>query len=467
MHGGPTIVKAVLAAIPQCAADTGDDSQRASWRLPVRYAEAGEFTKQAFHNQRLSLPQIEALGDTLAADTEQQRLAALRGSDKRITRVYDAWRDLLLQARGQTEAYLDFSEDQHLEGSEQDFIKVIAEQVTNLSKQLATHLRNAVKGELLRSGIKVALLGPPNAGKSSLLNRVIGREAAIVSEQAGTTRDIVDVSVDIGGYLTLFGDTAGLRSEDALAGEMAIGAVELEGMRRARQRALESDVVIVMLAFQAIQDPSSALGPMIAGEEVLDAAAKCARAGKEVVVALNKSDLLSTRRRHPTDEDDVQSNRYVSWLKQAWQTRMPGHSIDPIPISCTTSSGADPGDIQRFLGRLIQAFKRLTDPEGTRGDLDSTDPSSLLPTSQPDSLGATHRQRLLLEECQSHLDAFLGAVGSVGNATPETEEGVDLVIAAESLRAAAECLARITGKGIAGDVEEVLGVVFEKFCVGK
>ena len=238
-------------------------------------------------NDRLSLPQIEALGDTLSADTEQQRRLAVRGSSDALLNRYERWRQGLLYARGELEALIDFSEDQHFDESTEELVSSVAGQVRALSVQIGFHIANASRGELLRNGIRVALLGAPNAGKSSLLNRVVGKEAAIVSTEQGTTRDIVDVGVDLGGWYCKLGDMAGIRAESGSGdGErVVIGAVEKEGIRRARERALESDVVIVVVSLE-----DTATGVRLFVEpEVLDAVNDCVEAGKCLVVAINLS----------------------------------------------------------------------------------------------------------------------------------------------------------------------------------
>ncbi|KAF2796619.1 P-loop containing nucleoside triphosphate hydrolase protein [Melanomma pulvis-pyrius CBS 109.77] len=445
VHGGPAIVRAVLAAIPQCASSG------------IRYAEPGEFTRRAFANNRMDLPQIESLGETLSASTEQQRRLSVRGTTSSLAARYDAWRMLLLQARGELEALIDFSEDQHFDESPAVLCASVAAQVRKLTAQMEAHVANAVRGELLRSGISVALLGAPNAGKSSLLNRIVGREAAIVSHEAGTTRDVVEVGVDLEGWLVKIGDMAGLRRA-GLIGPDVVGAVEQEGIKRAKQRALESDVLIVVHDATAEMDP-----------EVIKTARQCVGLGINVVVAINKIDQLPNLRPMPD-----------------WRGKM--HSTLGIPtdrvffISCkeATTSGAaiaqckDAGNIQAFLRGLLETFRDMT--------------AALVPDSEPDpsiwheSLGATERQRLLLSECLLHLEAFLTAVRhdtlvvakleseratpydqfTHALPSPEVAGEVDIVVAAESLRLAADTLARITGRGESGDVEEVLGVVFEK-----
>jgi tRNA modification GTPase len=427
VHGGPAIVKAVLAAIPKCAKTPAN---AASMRTQIRYAEPGEFTRRAFANNRMDLPQIESLGETLSASTEQQRKLSVRGTMSSLAARYEYWRMLLLQARGELEALIDFSEDQHFDESPAVLCASVADQVRALSVQMEAHVANAVRGELLRNGISVALLGAPNAGKSSLLNRIVGRDAAIVSQEAGTTRDVVEVGLDLGGWLVKIGDMAGLRRA-GLVGADVVGAVEQEGIRRAKQRALESDVLIV------VQDATAEMDP-----EVMETAKQCIDAGINVLVAMNKSDQLAV----------------LNTARSAWTAKM--QSILGLPndritfISCKESS-TNTSNIPSFLTTLQDTFKSMT--------------AALVPDSDPDpsiwqeSLGATERQRLLLLECLDHLASFLSTVSAdtSPNGDEETDE-VDIVVAAECLRSAADALARITGRGDSGDVEEVLGVVFEK-----
>jgi tRNA modification GTPase len=445
VHGGPAIIRAVLAAIPQCAASS--DTQRLQ-PPQIRYAEPGEFTRRAFANNRMDLPQIESLGETLSATTEQQRKLSVRGTTSSLAARYETWRMLLLQARGELEALIDFSEDQHFDESPAVLCASVADQIRKLTVQIEAHIANAVRGELLRSGISVALLGAPNAGKSSLLNRIVGREAAIVSKEAGTTRDIVEVGVDLDGWLVKIGDMAGLRKA-GLVGTDVVGAIEQEGIKRAKQRALESDVLIV------VQDATAEMDP-----EVTETARQCVDVGINVVVAVNKVDRL------PDTESSLHS----------WKEKIKTSLAIPVErisfISCTevvtntrvtntrATSSKDAGNIQSFLQSLLESFKDMT--------------AALVPDTEPDpsiwqeSLGATERQRLLLSECLSHLDTFLAAVQISSDEqinqvdTANEDDEVDIVVAAESLRQAADSLARITGRGESGDVEEVLGVVFEK-----
>ena len=484
VHGGPAIVKAVLEAIPTCTPIPFQ--ARSLQKSTIRYAEPGEFTKRAFYNGRLDLTQAEALGDTLAAETEQQRRLAVNGAGGELAARYEEWRKMLLYARGELEALIDFSEDQHFDESPHELVESITKQVLALKRQVELHVQNASKGELLRNGISVALLGAPNAGKSSLLNRIVGREAAIVSQEEGTTRDIVDVSVDIGGWLVRLGDMAGLRNKEldkdrALGPETPIGAVEKEGMRRARARALESDVVIVVVSLEDRTDSATVPRPYLE-PEVIDAVKECQQAGKTVVVALNKIDKV------PSGDTQFRNS-----LLNELEAQFPDVHRDHIfTISCTQSSdplihpdptpspGLDPGAIQSFLTGLTNTFSNLTTPSGgpLPGSSSTASSSSSASAYWSHSLSVTHRQRTYLIQTLLHLDDYLLQTSPSPDTSTRPELAhhidnhddlvgiidieLDIVAAAEHLRFAAECLAKITGKGESGDVEDVLGVVFEK-----
>ena len=440
LHGGNAIVKAVLGAISRIKPHY------------VRYAEPGEFTRRAFYNGRLDLTEVEALGDTLAAETEQQRQVAVRGSSNALFERYEDWRQKLLDARGELEALIDFSEDQQFDDTPDILIASVIEQIKALQNLLQASIKNAFRGELLRHGIKVALVGAPNAGKSSLLNKIVSREAAIVSSEAGTTRDVVEVGVDIGGFYCRFGDLAGLRrSSEASA---PIGEIELEGMRRAKERALDADVVIVVLCVTP-ESASKIYIPLEVARILQDLDTE----RQDVVYVVNKSDLLSA--------DAVEDT--LSRLRVLLTTHtLPSSAQPPFLISCIDKPiplvQAAPNSLQGFLDGLIKVFRTKT--------------SAMVPDEAPslhqsgsqvswaESLGASERHRVLLQQCSSYLENFLTSANAAPeNATSSLENAdIDVVAAAEDLRNAGNCLARITGRGEGGDVEEVLGVVFEK-CV--
>ena len=450
VHGGTAVVKAVLAAIPRTIPKHVPQT--------IRYAEPGEFTRRAFFNNRLDLLQVEALGDTLAAETEQQRRQAVRGSSNILTERYEAWRRELLYARGELEALIDFSEDQHFDESPANLCASVAKQVRQLKSQLQANIESASRGELLRNGIDIALVGAPNAGKSSLLNQIVGREAAIVSSEAGTTRDVVDVNVDIGGYFCRFGDLAGLRKQTPAAGAHRIGEIEKEGIRRAKERALTADVIVVVLSIDA-EDPASSEMHVSIGAEVEEVLQHVNLNLQKVVCVLNKADLFVDNAHLEKTGSEFRRHRALREFLDLSETPL-------FAVSCTNAQASkitslsDPSGIQTFLTGLTKLFGRMTaafvprEHNGNGSD-----------SAWAESLGATERQRLLLLQCLGHLESFLDEVQNndlnVGGVTgPEND--VDVVLAAESLRSAAECLAKIIGRGESGDVEEVLGVVFEK-----
>ncbi|KJY02387.1 tRNA modification GTPase like protein [Zymoseptoria brevis] len=473
VHGGPAVVKAVLSAISRIPS-TGSSS--------IRYAQPGEFTLRAFHNSRLTLTQIEALSDTLAAETEQQRRLSIRGSTSTLPALYESWRQVLLSARGELEALIDFSEDQHFNESTAELCASISAQVQHLISLLKVHVQNAVKGELLRNGISVAFLGVPNAGKSSLLNCIVGREAAIVAEEAGTTRDVVDVSVDLGGWLVKFGDTAGVRKGED--GKAKVGKVEEEGIRRAKARAAESDVVVMVLDLERRAatgtDGQSGEVALRIDPDLQTFIHGLACYPISILVAINKSDLISSS----NDRDRIlnsareafpaipfDSFHFIS-CKHAEVT--PSMSRSSPNKSNTTSASTDSGGIQYLLSGLTTQFANLTTAIVPSSNHET--PGSIDQSIYTESLGASQRHRDLLSTCLSSLEDFEAELQpqqiTAGKGEDDSDGGEgfepDIVLAAEHLRRAAESLARITGKGEgSGDVEEVLGVVFEKFCVGK
>ena len=221
VHGGRAVIAATLAAL---GAMKG-----------LRPAEAGEFSRRAFEHGKLDLTAAEGIADLVDAETEIQRLQALRQSGGALGELYEEWRRRLLKIQALIELSLDFS-DQELPNGVLD---PVAPEIAAIIDEISAHLRDGGWGERLREGVQVAILGPVNAGKSSLLNRIAGRDAAIVSTEEGTTRDIVEVRLDLGGWPLTMADTAGLRA--------ATGALEAEGVRRARARAATADLKIVML----------------------------------------------------------------------------------------------------------------------------------------------------------------------------------------------------------------------------
>src|ERR1043165_4339913 len=218
LHGGRAVIAAALAALG---------------KLPgFRPAEAGEFTRRAFLNGRLDLTAVEGLADLVFAETEAQRAQAMRQLTGALGGRADAWRSRLIEALALIEARIDFSDQDVPE----DLVSPALDVARQLSDEIGKTLADEHRGERLREGLVVAIAGPPNAGKSSLLNRLARREAAIVSPYAGTTRDVIEVHIDLGGYPVTLLDTAGIRESD--------DPVEQEGVRRAQARAVAADLVL-------------------------------------------------------------------------------------------------------------------------------------------------------------------------------------------------------------------------------
>ncbi|MCF8500128.1 MAG: tRNA uridine-5-carboxymethylaminomethyl(34) synthesis GTPase MnmE [Rhodospirillum sp.] len=220
-HGGTAVITAVLEALSRVSG--------------LRPAEPGEFSRRAFLNGRMDLTEAEAIADLVNAETEAQRRQALRQADGALARLYDGWRDRCKRMLAHLEAVIDFPD----EDLPPDVDSGVRQDIVGLSREIATHLDDRHRGERLRDGLHVAVVGAPNAGKSSLVNRLARREAAIVSAMAGTTRDVVEVHMDLGGYPLVVSDTAGLRETDDL--------VEAEGVRRARARMDSADLTLLVI----------------------------------------------------------------------------------------------------------------------------------------------------------------------------------------------------------------------------
>jgi tRNA modification GTPase len=201
----------------------------------ARLAQPGEFTRRAFLNGRLDLTAVEGLADLVDAETRAQARQALRQLDGALGRLYGGWRAALLRARARLEAEIDFAPEQDVPAQ---LLETVRPDVRRLSAEIAAHLADGHRGERLRAGLAVAVLGPPNAGKSSLVNRLARRDVAIVTPIAGTTRDVIEVQLDLAGIPVTLLDTAGLRE--------AADPIEAEGVRRARSRAEHADVRLIM-----------------------------------------------------------------------------------------------------------------------------------------------------------------------------------------------------------------------------
>jgi tRNA modification GTPase len=255
LHGGRAVVNAAVAAIQKLGF--------------CRLAEPGEFTRRAFEHNKLDLTEAEAIADLVAAETDQQRRQALQQMDGALHRLYEDWRTLGLRALAHLEAAIDFPDEDLPAGIGEE----VRGSIWQLKAEIANHLDDK-RGERLREGLGIAIIGPPNAGKSSLLNLLARREAAIVSETAGTTRDVIEVHLDLGGWPVVLADTAGLRE--------SANAIEQEGVRRALARAEAADLRLLVL--DATTDWKAAMAELTAGGAPWEAA--------HDIVVVNKIDLV-------------------------------------------------------------------------------------------------------------------------------------------------------------------------------
>lgn len=219
LHGSRAVIRAVFAILEQ--------------QKSVRMALQGEFTRRSFESGKLDLTEVEGLSDLLSAETEMQRKHAIIQSGGAHRLLYQEWRSKLLECRAWIEAELDFSDEDDIP---KDVSLRVNSQIQELHDDICQHLKNAAHGKRLRNGVQIILMGKPNVGKSSLLNWLANEQIAIVTDEAGTTRDLLEISVDLGGYPVVFIDSAGIRD--------SLNVVEKIGVGRAIQKSEEADLVI-------------------------------------------------------------------------------------------------------------------------------------------------------------------------------------------------------------------------------
>lgn len=283
---GPVLDQALVLWLPGPNSETGEDVAelqvhgsravvaavyRVLGAMPgFRLAEPGEFARRAFEAGKLDLTAAEGIADLVDAETEAQRRQALAQVTGQLAGLYDRWRRQIIDAMALAEAAIDFSDEGDV--GEQAMAWALDE-AGSLRSAIARHLEGASRGEIVRSGFRVVLAGAPNVGKSSLLNALARRDVAIVSEEAGTTRDVVEARLDLGGMVVLVSDTAGIRETQ--------GAVEREGIRRTLERAREADLVVW------VREAGNGGGAEAKPEEV-----RRAEAARRSVTVVNKIDLV-------------------------------------------------------------------------------------------------------------------------------------------------------------------------------
>ena len=358
LHGGPAVIDHALRALTSVSG--------------IRLAEPGEFTRRAFENGKLDLTEAEGVADIIEAETTAQKSQALRQLGGGLTEIYDTWREELTGALALIEVMIDFPDEGDVP---EDTVRPILERLAKVIAEIETGLGDRGVGERIRDGFRIAIVGPPNAGKSSILNRLARREAAIVTDIAGTTRDIVEVRIILGGQVVWIADTAGLRETEDV--------VEAEGVRRARRAAAEADLRIHVIDGAA---PSPPPGPIEAQD----------------IVVFNKADARPA-------------------------ILAPDGAL---PVSAVTGEGID--TLESWIaGFVSQRAASVEAPVITR---------------------ARHREKLA------------AGLASLVSAREALAQDIGAELAAEDVRMALRQLSSVIGKV---DVEDVLGAVFSKFCIGK
>ena len=342
-----------------------------------KLAEPGEFTKLAFQNNKINLLKAESIGDLIAAETEIQRQQAIKIMSGKSSEKFNLWREGLLKILSNIEAKIDFPD----EDLPEDILKNIKKISEKIKNEIQKTLDDQKVGERIREGFKIAIVGPTNAGKSSLLNYLSRREVAIVSEIAGTTRDVIETHLNMDGLPVVVSDTAGISdSKDE---------IEKKGIRLALKRAEDADLNIVVI------EPKSAYFTGFLKNLITD----------KSILAINKSDL-------GIDNMIYEFKKY-----------------NPIYISLKKEKNLD---------KLISAIKEKLKNQFINSE---------------DILITRERHRQHLEQCISHLENF-----------KNKNESEDFDTSAEDLRLATRHLGMIVGKV---DVEEILGSIFNDFCIGK
>lgn len=410
LHGGRAVIAATLAALGQIEG--------------LRPAEAGEFTRRAFENGKLDLTAVEGLADLVMADTDAQRRQAFRQMKGLLGDRAETWRQQLIRALALVEARIDFSDEGDVP---EDLTTPALKIARELAAEIETALNDSRRGERLREGLVVAIAGPPNAGKSTLLNRIARREAAIVSPFAGTTRDVIEVHLDLDGLPVTMLDTAGIRETG--------DPVELEGVRRARERAAAADLVLWVVDASAPSKPKRSAGGAARGRVRGMPPSLTPVPGQAIWRVVNKIDLLNQR--------DTKSSTKIQTIrrsesKQQRQKSNPNKGLtarnEPaadLEFRVSAATGTGFADILHALRGRAEAFLAGSD-------------SALI---------TRERHRRGLEDTLAALRRAL---------SDKLASREDLV--AEELRIAARALGRLTGRV---DVEDILDVIFRDFCIGK
>ena len=337
VHGGPAVIEAVLAALDEAGA---------------RPAEAGEFTRRAFENEKIDLTEAEGLADLIEAETEGQRVQALAQMSGSLRELYDGWREHLLTAMASIEGEIDFPDEEDVPDG---LSHAAYSPLSKLISSMFSHLDDGRRGERVRTGFSVALIGAPNAGKSSLLNRLARRDAAIVTDIPGTTRDIVEVQLSLAGFPVVISDTAGLRE--------AVDAIEAEGVRRALDRAEHADLRIGVADARSDEELKDLQGRLIDGDLLvlnkLDLAPRSDRDGAYGLSAKSGQGVDKLEARIEEIVRDRLSVREMPALSRVRHRRAVESALEAL-VRCRDNLGESP-ELAGEDGRLaVRALESLT-----------------------------------------------------------------------------------------------------------
>ncbi|MBI2713246.1 MAG: tRNA uridine-5-carboxymethylaminomethyl(34) synthesis GTPase MnmE [Rhizobiales bacterium] len=444
LHGGRAVIAATLAALSRVEG--------------LRPAEAGEFTRRAFENGKLDLTAVEGLADLVMAETQGQRRQAFRQMNGLLGGRAESWRQRLIQALALVEARIDFSDEADVP---ENLLAPALTMARELADEIAAALADGGRGERLREGLVVAIAGPPNAGKSTLLNRIARREAAIVSPYAGTTRDVIEVHLDLGGLPVTLLDTAGIRETD--------DPVELEGVRRARERAAGADLVLWVVdasgpeAAAVIPGSRAATAPRNDGDSRPGAAA--APASRDLLPAVEMVPPPS-----PAPVASVTTDQPPTWLVR--------NKIDLLAASTSSESILQFKYKSEPIVRSNEALKPIVNRElahkiehqFTSNEVEFTlsattgegfDQLLAALAGYADNFMAGAESALVTRE--RHRRALEETLAALRRAQSGEVAGREDLLA-EELRIAARALGRLTGRV---DVEDILDVIFRDFCIGK
>jgi len=467
LHGGPAVVSSVLDCLSQIPS--------------LEHAQPGQFTRRAVMNGKLDLAEAEGIVDLINAETDVQQTLALSHVEGSLSCLYNLWMDQLKRHSALIEAAIDFSEDNQLDLGEKEMIEQLHEEIQLLRQEMRAVLETSKRGERIKDGVKVVIAGKPNAGKSSLTNLLLGREASIVTPIAGTTRDVLTSYLNLDGYPVVISDTAGLRAEEL------VDVVEREGIKRAKNQVSSCDVLIILVDATEITDLNTKNNfkwNLKTYMEELGIKEIVNQPLPEVMVVINKVDLIKEAE--------------LIKLQQFLKREMTITSFDFIPelslLSCVPSGGwhisisrhdkahtnADPSclgeitnlqkeyfgfnhfsdSLTRLVANLCSGNSSHQSSKSNCRDISNCHATSEMPLKK-NLMNSSVVTRARHKEHIIHCERILK---DCALKTDPTKNYFDLVLIADDLNRSRTQLGKITGLVTN---EDILDMIFREFCVGK